>query len=131
MNLGSRLEGLNRVYGTEILLGENTARLVETSFQLREVDLVRAKGKKVPVRMYELLAPAAACLPPHTEDAVRLYGAALEAYRAQRWGEALALLDEAIAASPEDGPSRAMAARCRAYQESPRRRTGTESSTRR
>ena len=119
VNLGSRLEGLNRVYGTEILLGENTARLVETSFQLREVDLVRAKGKKVPVRVYELLAPAAACLPPHTEDAVRLYGAALEAYRAQRWGEALALLDEAIAASPEDGPSRAIAARCRAYQESP------------
>ncbi|MBW1750588.1 MAG: adenylate/guanylate cyclase domain-containing protein, partial [Deltaproteobacteria bacterium] len=58
VNLASRLEGLNKVYNTEILIGDNTARQVENSFRLREIDMVRAKGKEVPVRIYELLAQA-------------------------------------------------------------------------
>src|SRR5438093_12054066 len=55
VNLGSRLEGLNKVYGTEILIGENTARLVAASFVLREIDMVRVVGREQPVRIYELL----------------------------------------------------------------------------
>jgi adenylate cyclase len=66
VNLGSRLEGLNRVYGTDILVGEGTARLVQPSFVLRELDLVRAKGKEQAVRVYELLARAGAPSPPCT-----------------------------------------------------------------
>ena len=58
VNLGSRLEGLNKQYGTDILIGENTAQLVEKSFLLREVDLVRVVGREQPVRIYELLAKA-------------------------------------------------------------------------
>lgn len=119
VNLGSRLEGLNRVYGTEILIGENTAALVGDAFQLRELDVVRAKGKAVPVRVFELLAPAEACLPLALERAVRGYGAALAAYRARRWEEALVHLGEGLAACPDDGPSRTLAARCRAFQEAP------------
>jgi hypothetical protein len=45
MNLGSRLEGLNRAYGTEILIVENTARLVERSFPFREIDTVWVVGR--------------------------------------------------------------------------------------
>src|SRR5512138_2657176 len=95
VNLGSRLEGLNRVYGTEILVGENTARLVQPSFLLREVDVVRVKGKERAVRVYELLARGASRLPPGQERALELYAAGLEAYRRQRWDEALAHFEEA------------------------------------
>ncbi len=119
VNLGSRLEGLNRVYGTDILVGESTALLVQPSFLLRELDVVRVKGKEQAVRVYELLASAGAPLPPGREGAVALYAAALEAYRQQRWDEALALFEQALAIRPDDGPSRTMANRCRAYRRTP------------
>jgi adenylate cyclase len=119
VNLGSRLEGLNRVYGTDILVGESTARLVQPSFLLRELDVVRVKGKEQAVRVYELLARAGAPLPPGLEGAAALYATALEAYRQQRWDEAQALFERALALRPEDGPSRTMANRCRAYREAP------------
>ena len=119
VNLGSRLEGLNRVYGTDILVGEGTARLVRPSFLLRELDLVRVKGKEQAVRVYELLGRAGAPMPSAQEGALALYAAALEAYRQQRWDEALALFEQALVTRPEDGPSRTMAARCRAYQRTP------------
>ena len=72
VNLGSRLEGLNRVYGTEILLGENTAQLAEGAFVLREVDMVRVKGRVQAVRTYELVTTAGVALEPAHDEALHL-----------------------------------------------------------
>ena len=119
VNLGSRLEGLNRTYGTEILVGENTARLVGSSFQLRDLDLVRVKGKSQAVHVYELLAAADAPLPPGKAEAVALYASALAAYREQRWQDALGLFEQALAACPDDSPARTMSERCLMYREAP------------
>ena len=116
VNLGSRLEGLNKQYGTDILIGENTAQLVEKSFLLREIDLVRVVGREQPVRIYELLAKAGASLPREQEKAYSAYAAGLEAYRQQRWAEAMGLFEEALAQWRGDGPSRIMAGRCQVYQ---------------
>ena len=119
VNLASRIEGLNKAYGTEILVGENTVRLTGDGFLWREVDMVRVKGKKQAVRVYELLNGSTALLPPEQEKAVRVYAAGLEAYRQQRWDEALALFRQALEQCPEDGPSRVMAERCQIYLEAP------------
>jgi adenylate cyclase len=119
VNLGSRLEGLNREYGTEILVGENTARLVQGSFRLRELDMVRVKGRKQPVRIYELLDRAGVSLPENEEQALSLYAAGLDAYRRQRWQEALDLFRQARTLRPEDGPSHVMSRRCRIYRTTP------------
>ena len=119
VNLGSRLEGLNRVYGTEILLGENTAQLVEGAFVMREVDMVRVKGRVQAVRTYELVASAGAALPAAQDEVLQLYAAGLEAYRKQLWEDAFGLFTQALAVSPEDGPSRVMATRCQTYQDHP------------
>ena len=119
VNLGSRLEGLNKLYGTEILLGENTAELLGGSFLLREVDLVRVKGRKQPVRIYELVGNSEALLPKEREQSLRHFAAALEAYRQQFWQEALGLFKQSSALCPEDGPSRIMAERCQIYLEAP------------
>ena len=94
MNLGSRLEGLNQVYGTEILIGENTARWSTEPFVLREVDMVRVKGRTQAVRIYELLAASGAALRPEQDEALHLYAAALEAYREQLLGDALGLFEQ-------------------------------------
>jgi adenylate cyclase len=119
VNLGSRLEGLNKQYGTEILIGENTAQLVGDAFRLREVDLVRVVGKQKPTRVYELVGTAGTELPSEQEAAFRDYAAALAAYRARRWDEALGLLEASLARWPHDGPGRVLLARCRLYAEAP------------
>jgi adenylate cyclase len=116
VNLGSRLEGLNKQYETEILVGENTVELLGDAFRLREVDLVRVVGKTKPTRIFELLAEAGTVLPDAREHALRAYAEALVAYRARRFGDALALLDRALSDSPGDGPARVLRQRCGAYE---------------
>jgi adenylate cyclase len=119
VNLASRLEGLNRVYGTEILIGENTARLTDGAFLLREVDMVRVKGRTQAVRIYEPLGAAGVPLPSAQDEALHLYAAGLEAYRKQGWEDALGLFTQSLALRPEDGPSRVMAERCQVYRAAP------------
>jgi adenylate cyclase len=119
VNLGSRLEGLNKAYGTEILIGENTAQLVEKSFLLREIDLVRVVGREQAIRIYELVATAGTSLPHAQEKAFSAYAAGLEAYRQQHWGDALGLFKLSLTLWPQDGPAWAMAERCQLYQATP------------
>jgi adenylate cyclase len=119
VNLGSRLEGLNKVYGTDILIGENTARLVKNDFTLREVDSVRVVGRQQGVRVYELVANSSAVLPKEQEQAFRDYADGYAAYCAQQWDEALGLFGHSLEMWPNDGPSKTMAGRCRNYQKTP------------
>src|SRR5256884_2578477 len=91
VNLGSRLEGLNKVYGTEILVGENTARLVEGEYFLREVDMVRVMGRTQAVRVYELLAKLGTPVSLEQEKGLKSYAAGLEAYRQKSWRAASSL----------------------------------------
>jgi adenylate cyclase len=116
VNLGSRLEGLNKMYGTEIILGENTARLVESSFLLRELDMVKVVGRKQPLRIYELVGKADDSLPEERKLCLRHFAAGLEAYRQQLWEDAIAFFNQSLAVWPEDEPSRIIAERCRIYQ---------------
>ena len=116
VNLGSRLEGLNKMYGTEILLGENTARLVESSFLLRELDMVKVVGRKQPLRIYELVGKPDDSLPEERKQSLRHFAAGLDAYRRQLWEDAIALFNQSLAVWPEDAPSRIMADRCRIFQ---------------
>jgi adenylate cyclase len=86
---------------------------------MREVDMVRVKGRVQAVRTYELVAGAGAVLPPAQDEALQLYAAGLAAYRKQLWEDAFGLFTQALAVSPEDGPSRVMATRCQTYQDTP------------
>jgi adenylate cyclase len=119
VNLRSRLEGLNKVYGTEILLSETTAELAQGSFRFREMDLVRVKGRKQPVRIYELVDNFEAQIPKEKEQSLSEFAAGLEAYRQQFWEEARGLFEQSLALWSEDTASRVMAERCQIYQEMP------------
>jgi adenylate cyclase len=119
VNLGSRLEGLNKQYGSEVLIGENTAGLLGDAFVLRELDQVRVVGKNEPTRIYELLADRGTGLPAERDKAVRAYQAGLEAYRAQRWTDAMGCFGECSAHWPEDRVAPTMRERCRDYAASP------------
>jgi adenylate cyclase len=115
VNLGSRLEGLNKQYGSEILIGENTVELVGDAFVLREIDQVRVVGKQKPTRIYELLAESADGVPSEREKALVCYATALEAYRAQQWQEAVRLFHECETLWPDDRVARTMQNRCREF----------------
>lgn len=111
VNLASRLEGLNKYYGTRILVSEDTRRAVNgPDFNFREIDRVRVKGKHLPVVIYELIAGDAAVI-GRFEDGLNFYRNA-EFRSAADIFSALALGDN-------DGPSRLYLDRCREYLENP------------
>jgi len=55
VNLASRLEGVNKVYGTTILISEDTYRLAQSAIEAREIDFITVAGKTEPIRVFELL----------------------------------------------------------------------------
>lgn len=92
VNLGSRLEGLTRVYGVDILVGEETrARVPEIVF--REIDRVRVKGKDAPVAIFEPLGPTGT-IAPAQRAALECWTQCLARYRAQDWEATERLLGE-------------------------------------
>jgi adenylate cyclase len=85
VNLGSRLEGLSKVYGVDIVVSES-ARRQAPDFAWQELDRVRVKGKEQAVGIYYPVAPAGA-LSKDAADELRTWGAFLQAYRAQDWDQ--------------------------------------------
>ncbi len=104
VNLASRLEGLNKVYGTKIILGEQTASGLDHRFVLRELDRVRVKGKQDAVTIYELLG-LAIDIAQSQREMVTLFAQALTAYRNRQWSVATALFRKALDLVPGDGPT--------------------------
>ncbi len=119
VNLGSRLEGLNKMYGTDILIGENTYALVQGDFIVRNLDLVRVVGREQCVRVYELVGRADAVLSWEHKGALQAYAAGYDAYCRQRWPQAIDHFNQALSLRPDDGPSKTMLQRCRVYLETP------------
>ncbi|HEX9584396.1 MAG TPA: adenylate/guanylate cyclase domain-containing protein, partial [Gammaproteobacteria bacterium] len=86
VNLGSRLEGLTKVYGTEIIVSESTRSAVP-EYAYLELDRVRVKGKDEPVTIYEPVGVSDEC-DEETLERLIANRDALEAYRGQDWDEA-------------------------------------------
>ena len=94
VNLGSRLEGLTKQYGVDMIVSEATAtELPDIAF--RELDLVRVKGKREPIAIFEPLCGKEA-LTSGIEMELEQFGEALRAYRACRWEDAASLLGDLI-----------------------------------
>jgi adenylate cyclase len=119
VNLASRLENISKVYGTEIIIGEQTAHLVEGFFTLRQLDLVRVVGRQQALKIFELLGSPEKPLPQGQERMRTIYATALDAYYQKRWPEALGLFSEGLVHWPDDNPCRIMAERCRIYIQIP------------
>ncbi len=105
VNLASRLEGLNKVYGTRIIIGPDTANALDDRFLARELDYVRVKGQKHTVTIYELVG----CRADASDEClarVRQFKTGLEAYRNYRWQAARRCFEKILEQTPSDGPSR-------------------------
>ena len=104
VNLASRLEGLTKVYGVFCLVGPQTRAAAPAGYRFRELDLVRVKGKALPVAIHELLAGPEQVVAGWCE--LPRWDAMLAAYRAGALAEARAQLLAFTAANPEDGAAR-------------------------
>src|SRR5438477_387413 len=114
VNLASRLEGLNRLYGTQILISESTYRAAREAVVARPLDWVSVKGRTEAVLVYELLG-LKNDVPPATEEFVARYGLALNHYRKQDWLRAIDLFERALDLRATDVAAEQMIARCRGY----------------
>jgi adenylate cyclase len=83
VNLGSRLEGLSKNYGVEIVVSESTRRLAP-DFVWQELDRVRVKGKEQAVAIFTPLGPTGSLSKDQTDE-LKVWGAVLKAYRQQDW----------------------------------------------
>jgi adenylate cyclase len=105
VNLASRLEGVNKVYGTSIILAEDTYRLTRHAIEARELDVVTVVGKSEPIRIYELLAEAGG-LDNAGMELCETFARGLDAYRHQDWDGATEQFERCRCLAPDDGPSR-------------------------
>ena len=120
VNLASRLEGANKIYGTKILVSEATVARCREDLSFREIDLVRVAGRETPVRIFEPLgqagaAPVAAATKLGAADLDR-FAEACAAFRAGHFAQAEQIFQ---ALSAQDPVATHFAARAQALVASP------------
>jgi adenylate cyclase len=120
VNLSSRLEGLNKDYGTHIIVNETTYQAAKDhGFVFRELDLMRVKGKFQPVTIYQLLGRQADFLADGSAETMRLqvelFARARELYRHRQWEAAQRAFQDFLDRWPNDRPSRVYWKRCQDY----------------
>ena len=105
VNTASRLEGVNKVYGTGIIIDEATFRFAQNAIEVRELDLLTVAGKTEPLKIYELIC-AHGELTADFAELREVFAAGLTAYRARDWQTAERRFSECLARKPDDGPAR-------------------------
>jgi len=117
VNLAARLETVNKVYGTHIIISQATRQQLPDTFLVRELDRVQVRGREGPVTIYELLtrvSPGTA--PPLWLDR---FAAGRQAFLNRDWQHAADLFQEVLALKRGDRPARLFLERCQEYLASP------------
>lgn len=127
INMASRLEALNKRYGTEILVSEAVAASAGRQYLMRRIDRVQPAGVNNPTDIYELVAAHRGLtkLPKTLEasdaqlELCTLWDEAYAAYRKGDWLPSLAAFEAVLKRFPKDNPSQVLAERCRAFIDTP------------
>ena len=118
VNLASRLEAVNKVYGTRILVAEETAKQAGDSIETREIDSIAVFGRNETVRIFEIVGRKGTL----DDDTVQLrqrFEAGLAAYRRREWNQAEAAFSACRAIAPNDGPATVFLDRVKRLQANP------------
>ena len=113
VNIASRLEGLNKYYGTTIIVSETIYKAAQDNFIFRLLDFVKLKGETEKISVYELIGKSGE--KPEMRSIISQYAQALEAYRQCLFMDAIHLLQEQL----HDEPSRILSDRCSQFLQSP------------
>ena len=118
VNLASRLEGANKEYGTKMMISEAVYLKVQEKITCRFLDFLAVKGKKEPVKVYELVSEKGN-EPENWSELVGMYDEAIRLHLEREWDKAIGLFDEILEKFPNDGPSITYKARCEEYKNHP------------
>ncbi len=113
VNLGSRLEGINKEYGTRIIISEFTYEEVKDSFVCREIDWVKVKGKILPVKIYELISEKA--VDADRQAMLEHFKRGYELYHQKQFEAALRTFNDALMKVPDDPVSKLYLVRCEEF----------------
>ena len=124
VNLAARLEGQTKYYGANIIISEDTKDELESSmknnpdilFKLRELDLIRVKGKNEPIAIYQLIVPESAI---DNNNLLEQHYEALTCYRNMDFNKSLELFRSILNNVPDDSPTGLYIERCNYYLENP------------
>ena len=112
--MGSRLEGLTKEYGATAIVSETTRAQLPPEFVVRELDIVRVKGKKEPIKIFELIGLDSA-LDEKLKHRLAHFSTGLAKYRSMKFKEAI--IDFERAAHEGDKPSKMYISRCEHFIE--------------
>ena len=112
VNLGSRLEGANKFYGTEIMISEFTYDYIKDEFYTRELDLIRVKGKDKPIKVFQLIKSKKDKVNENFLKMLDVYNKGIQHYKIQEWSEAIDCFEACLNFVPEDPPSVEYRSRC-------------------
>jgi len=118
VNLASRLEGVNKLYGTWILASDSTIQETKGKLLTRRLDRVRVVGINEVVRIHEILEVKAEASDALFEQ-IYLFHKAFDLFEDRNWKDAEAAFNQVLQAYPNDGPSKHFIERCRQYMEYP------------
>lgn len=111
VNVTARLEALNKIYGTEIIVSESVYQQCQDQMLFRPLDTVTVRGKQHPIKIYELIAAKSAKFSPRVATAeeivlCELSTLAYQAFHRQEWGTAYTIFTEINEKFPQDGMAR-------------------------
>ena len=119
VNLASRLEGLTRVYGADILVGASAAELVREEVYLRSVARVQVKGKTKPVDVFTFIGSRNEDVDPELLKWLESYEEGLEKFRARDFTQAKILFSRFLEFYPDDLLAKMYLSRSLEYEHTP------------
>jgi adenylate cyclase len=118
VNLAARLEGVNKQYGTWMLISDATHSRLGNDFVTRKLDRVRVVGIQEPVRLYELIDTKSG-IDRQTAECVEEFHHAIDLFEKKNWEGALSGFEKVLERLPDDGPATTFIKRCRDYIRKP------------
>jgi adenylate cyclase len=120
VNLAARLEGVNKQYGSWILVSGTTYKETAADITVRRLDRVRVVGIEEPLRLYEVLEKKSETSPQMLEM-IKTFHIALARFEDRRWDDALREFQKVLEIKPEDKPSQFYIKRCKEFKKTPPR----------
>jgi adenylate cyclase len=119
VNLASRLEGANKMYGTHIMISEDTYKLVKDDVVSRPLDLIRVKGRQKPVRVLEVISRRGQEIPENIRSILPVFVNGIRYYHLRDWKKSEECFYFCLDMVPNDGPSKEYLRRVQEYADNP------------
>ena len=118
VNLASRLEGLNKIYNTNIIISESTYEEVKTHMAVRLLDKVAVKGRQKGILIYELIAEKEN-LADSMKNFVKTSDQGVYYYLDKQWDKAIAIFEKILKIKSNDEPANILKNRCLEFKAKP------------